>query len=218
MSLVLLRWLQNRGNGTVEDRPYIPDTSGGNGRPPEARMRVTLESRGGAGPGIVRLRILFPEGKADSLVLCNVAVATKPGGGKSHCPLCDLPQGWDSTGLSSRTWVVCDSRCDLGHRPPLWRPPICERKAHIRWCSRAFLWISASCWQMGQMCGVLGAGPGEHQRSLWGNRAGFKGSQHISPWIRTGSIVNFYSMVNSLRARIQSYPAVSSMESSPEVP
>lgn len=123
MSLVLLRWLQNSGNGSVEDRPYIPDTSGGNGRPPEAGMRVTLESRGGAGPGVVRLRILFPKGKADSLVLCNVAVATKPGGGKSHCPLCDLPQGWDSTGLSSRTWVVCDSRCDLGHRPPLWRPP-----------------------------------------------------------------------------------------------
>lgn len=73
--------------------------------------------------GWVRLRILFPKGKADSLALCNVAVATKPGGGKSHCPLCDLPQGWDSTGPSSRTCAVCDSRCGLGRGPSLWRPP-----------------------------------------------------------------------------------------------
>ena len=53
-------------------------------------------------PGMVQIRMLFSKGKTGSLVLCNVTMATKAGGGKSHCLLSDLPLGWDSTGLSSR--------------------------------------------------------------------------------------------------------------------
>lgn len=54
------------------------------------------------GPGTVQIRMLFSEGKTGSPVLCTVTVATKPGGGKSHCLLSDRPLGWDSTGLSPR--------------------------------------------------------------------------------------------------------------------
>lgn len=55
--------------------------------------------------------------KSGSLVLCNVTMATKPGGGKSPCPFSDLPLGWDSMGLSSRPCTVLDSGCGLGPDP-----------------------------------------------------------------------------------------------------
>lgn len=180
------------GNWSGEDRPHIPDISVGNERLPEAQMRVTLESRGGTGPGIIRLRMLFPKSKTNRLVLCNVSVATKPGGGKSHCPLSDLPLGWDSTGLCSRTCAVCDSGYGLGHRAPLWRPRSVKGRPMSGSGLRAFPSISASCQPARSViCSVLGQG--EHQRSLGGKRARFKGRQHISAWIRTEWIMNLTS-------------------------
>lgn len=74
-------------------RPHIQDTSEGNRRLSDAEMCITLVSREGTGLGTVQLRMLFSKGKTGSLVLCNVTVATKPGGGKSHSPLSDLPLG-----------------------------------------------------------------------------------------------------------------------------
>lgn len=68
----------------VVDRPHIPDMRVGNGRLPEVQTPVTFESRDGMGPGIIRLRGLFPRSKTNSPVLCNVTVVTKPGGGKSY--------------------------------------------------------------------------------------------------------------------------------------
>lgn len=55
--------------------------------------------------------------KSGSLVLCNVTMATKPGGGKSPCPFSDLPLGWDSMGLRSRPCTALDSGCGLGPDP-----------------------------------------------------------------------------------------------------
>lgn len=109
--------------GAQRTDPMIQTQVAATGDPQRPRRESHLRAEVMKDLGWVRLGILLPKGKADGLVLCNVAVATKPGGGKSHCLLCDLPRGWDSMGLSSRTCAVCDSKCGLGRRPPLGRPP-----------------------------------------------------------------------------------------------
>lgn len=113
------------------DRPHIPHTSEGNGRLSETETCVTPRLGTARDPRMVQIRMLFSEGKTSSLILCNVAVATKPGGGKSHGPLGDLSVGWDGMGLGTRPCTACDSRCGLGHRPLLWRPPSVKGRATL---------------------------------------------------------------------------------------
>lgn len=139
-------------------------------------------------------------------------MATKPGGGKSPCPLSDLPLGWDSPGLSSKPRVACDSRYGLEHRPPLCRAPsvkgrtirgtdhgtFCESKNVARWLG---VWC-ALCWVRESIRGPYGLG------------ARFEGRRCISPWIRMQLMLNLTSTVNSLTARTDTCPAASFMESS----
>lgn len=65
--------------------------------------------------------MFFFEGKISSLILCNVVVVIKLGGGKLYGFLGDFLVGWDGMGLGIRFCIVCDSRCGLGYRFLFWR-------------------------------------------------------------------------------------------------
>lgn len=84
--------------------------------------------------------------KSGSLVLCNVTMATKPGGGKSPCPFSDLPLGWDSMGPSPGLCTALDLGCGLGPDPnprtlsvegraisDVVQGPFCGSKQAARW-------------------------------------------------------------------------------------
>lgn len=132
MSLFLLRWLENSQRIGAGDRPHIPDISQGNRRCSEAQTHVILNSRHDT--VTVQRRVFFSKSKTRNLLLCNVAMATTPGGGKSHCPLSDLSLGWDNKGQSRRPRAACDSRYGLGTDPYSGETrPVCERKGHAQW-------------------------------------------------------------------------------------
>lgn len=129
---------------------------------------------------MVQIRMLFSTGKTGSLVLRNVTVATKPGGGKSHCPLSDLPLGGDSMGLSSRTCTACDSRCGLG---PSGDPRL-QKEGPSRVASRRPSVDQAGCQMARHVVGSVWV------RVSVRNRAGFEGGLYISPWISIELILN----------------------------